>query len=47
MAEVVVYKRIFDDEGELLEEPIYDIHEYYVCNDADGYKAELGNPYEN
>lgn len=47
MDEVIIYKRIFDDEGELLDEPIYDIHEYYVCNDTDEYKAKLRAPDEN
>lgn len=47
MDEVVIYKRIFDDEGELLDEPLYDIHEYYVCNDKDNYKEKIANPYEN
>lgn len=47
MDEVIIYKRIFDDEGELLDEPIYDIHEYYICNDEDNYKEKIANPYEN
>lgn len=47
MDEVVIYKRIFDDNGELLDEPLYDIHEYYVCNDKDNYKEKIANPYEN
>lgn len=32
--EVILYKRIFDDNGDLLDEPIYDIDDYYICNDA-------------
>lgn len=35
---VTLYKQIYDAEGELLEQPIYDHDQYYCCNDWDGYR---------
>lgn len=38
---VTLYKQIYDTEGELLEQPIYDYDQYYCCNDEDNYRKPL------
>lgn len=46
MDQVEVYARVFDDEGEPLEEPLFDIQDYYVRNDNDGTNIKLEPMYE-
>lgn len=38
---VTLYKQIFDADGNLLAEPLYDKDDYYVCNDETGDKIRL------
>lgn len=46
MDQVDVYVRVFDDEGEPLPEPIFDVQDYYICNDNDGTNIKLEPVYE-
>lgn len=44
--EVYVYKRIFDNEGNLLQEPVADADTFYICDTNDGTKQKVELDYE-